>query len=132
MTAPIAAPDRRSLPHPLVSVLIVFVVMALMAGCAGPSAERATSRPTAFAGDLAGTWQGSFWWLGGYYYEDEGTVLLQIEEDGIFTVAMSHRRREQCREGVELVRHREPERSACRVPCREGIVAGVVVARPLR
>lgn len=62
--------------------------MALMAGCAGPSAERATSRPTAFAGDLAGTWQGSFWWLGGYYYEDEGTVLLQIEEDGIFTVAM--------------------------------------------
>ena len=41
MTAPIAAPDGRSLPHLLVSVLI-----------------------------------------------DEGTVLLQIEEDGTFTVAM--------------------------------------------
>lgn len=30
-----------------------------------------------------------FWWLGGNYWEDEGTLLLQIKEDGTFTVTMT-------------------------------------------
>jgi hypothetical protein len=34
--------------------------------------------PTAPAHDVAGTWHGAFWWLGGSYWADEGTCLLEI------------------------------------------------------
>jgi hypothetical protein len=75
--------------RPIASVLSMLVVVALIAGCAGPSVDQSMSRPAAFAGDLAGTWQGSFWWLGGVLYEDEGSLLVQIKEDGAFTATMT-------------------------------------------
>ena len=71
------------------SVLSILMVVALMAGCAGPSVDRSMSRPAAFADDLAGTRQGSFWWLGGVLYEDEGSLLVQIKEDRTSTATMT-------------------------------------------
>ena len=72
-----------------VSGLIGGALVALIAGCAGPSAGPAMSSPAASASDLAGTWNGQFWILGGFYYPDDGTLLLQIKEDGTFTVTMT-------------------------------------------
>lgn len=68
--------------------LIGIVLVALIAGCAGPSAGPSMSVPAASIADLVGTWNGLFWWIGGTYWEDEGTLLLQIKEDGTFTVTM--------------------------------------------
>ena len=72
----------------VVPALIGVVLGALIAGCAGPSAGPSMSTPAASIGDLTGTWDGVFWWLGGNYWEDEGTLLLQIKEDGTFAVTM--------------------------------------------
>jgi hypothetical protein len=72
-----------------VSGLIGSALVALIAGCAGPSAGSAMSIPAASASDLAGTWNGQFWILAGFYYPDDGTLLLQIKEDGTFTVTMT-------------------------------------------
>jgi len=52
--------------------------VVLVALIAGPS----MLTPAASTADLVGTWNGLFWWLGGNYWEDEGTLLLQIKEDG--------------------------------------------------
>ncbi len=71
------------------SRLLVGVLVAVIAGCAGPNAGPALSGRAASAGDLAGTWHGQFWILGGFYYPDEGTLLLQVKEDGTFTVTMT-------------------------------------------
>jgi hypothetical protein len=68
--------------------LFGVVLVALIAGCAGPSAGPSMLTPAASTADLVGTWNGLFWWLGGNYREDEGTLLLQIKEDGTFTVTM--------------------------------------------
>lgn len=65
------------------------VLVALIAGCAGPSSGPSMSMPAAYTRDLTGTWDGVFWWLGGNYWEDEGRLLLQIREDGTFTVTMT-------------------------------------------
>jgi len=70
------------------SGLIGVVLVALIAGCAGPSAGPSMSTPAASASDLTGTWNGQFWVLGGNYYPVDGTILLQIKEDGTYTVAM--------------------------------------------
>jgi hypothetical protein len=67
----------------------MLVVVAVIAGCARPSLDPSMSRPAAFAGDLAGTWQGSFWWIGGFFYVDEGSLRVQIKEDGTFTATMT-------------------------------------------
>jgi hypothetical protein len=67
----------------------MLVVVALIAGCSRPSLDPSMSRPAAFAGDLAGTWQGSFWWVGGFFYVDEGSLLVQITEHGTFTATMT-------------------------------------------
>lgn len=69
--------------------LTVLMLAALIAGCAGPSVESYASAPTVSAEDLAGTWKGIYWWFGGVYHEDEGTITLQIKEDGSYTVTMS-------------------------------------------
>jgi len=66
-----------------------MVLVALVAGCAGPSAGPFMPTPAASSSDLTGTWNGVFWWLGGTYWEDEGTLLLQIKEDRTFTVTMT-------------------------------------------
>jgi hypothetical protein len=65
------------------------VLVALIAGCAGPSSGPSMTMPAASTSDLTGTWDGVFWWLGGNYWEDEGRLLLQIKEDGTFTVTMT-------------------------------------------
>jgi hypothetical protein len=69
--------------------LVTVVLVALIGGCARPNMGPSMTPPTAAAGDLAGTWNGMFWALGGFYYPIEGTLRLQITEDGRFTVAMT-------------------------------------------
>ena len=65
-------------------------LVALVAGCVGPSANMAsdTSGPITGAlspaSDLTGTWRGSFTQVGAVLYIDDGDVVLQIKEDGTF------------------------------------------------
>ena len=61
----------------------------IIAGCAGPTAHSSIAVTPAAVGDLAGTWKGAYWWLGGVYYEDEGRVSIEIGHDGCYTVTMS-------------------------------------------
>jgi len=71
-------------------VAVLTVLMAIVAGCAGPSAGsgsgpvRAALAP---ASELTGTWHGSFGWAGGGggFYLDDANCVLQIREDGTFT-----------------------------------------------
>ena len=69
--------------------LFSILGVVAIAGCAGPSVDQSISRPAEFADALAGTWQGSFWWVGGVLYVDEGSLLVQIKEDGTFTATMT-------------------------------------------
>jgi hypothetical protein len=71
------------------SVLGMVVVVALVAGCAGPTVESAAVRPAAFDEHLVGTWNGMFWALGEFYYPIEGIMVLQIREDRSFTVTVT-------------------------------------------
>ena len=70
-------------------------LVALVAGCAGPSASTASdmSGPTAAAyspaSDFTGTWRGSFTQVGAGLYIDDGDVVLQIKEDGTFVARSS-------------------------------------------
>jgi hypothetical protein len=73
----------------LASALTLIVVVALIAGCAGPSVGPSMSALTPSAGDLAGTWNGMFWALGEFYYPIEGIMVLQIREDRSFTVTVA-------------------------------------------
>ena len=41
------------------------------------------------AGELSGTWHGSFWQLGGSLYANEGQSILEIKEDGTFTATVT-------------------------------------------
>jgi hypothetical protein len=75
--------------RPFASVLSMLVVVALIAGCAGPTVESAALRPAAFDEHLVGTWNGMFWALGEFYYPIEGIMVLQIREDHSFTVTVS-------------------------------------------
>ena len=65
-------------------------LVALVAGCAGPSARIASdgSDPVAAAfapaSALTGTWSGSFSQVSALFYIDDGDVVLQIKEDGTF------------------------------------------------
>jgi hypothetical protein len=74
-----------------VVVPVVIAMVGLVAGCAGPSssASDSVSASVAPASDLGGTWSGSFGQLAASHYEDEGTVVLQINEDGTFTAAVA-------------------------------------------
>ena len=67
------------------SVLSMLVVVALIAGCAGPTVGSAAVTPAAFDEHLVGTWNGMFWALGEFYYPIEGIMVLQIREDRSFT-----------------------------------------------
>ena len=68
-------------------------LVALVAGCVGPSASlnSGASSPVASAlapvSELAGTWRGSFGQVSAIFYMDEGDCTLQIKEDGTFTAA---------------------------------------------
>jgi len=69
-------------------------LVALVAGCAGPSASISSdaSGPVATAlapaSELAGTWRGSFGQVGASQWLDEGDCILQIKEDGTFTATV--------------------------------------------
>ncbi len=70
-------------------MLTAVAMVALVAGCAGPSASSSASGPVASAlvpaSELSGTWHGLFWQVAAsLYYEDEGRSVLQIREDGTF------------------------------------------------
>ena len=71
------------------SGLIAVALVVVIAGCTGSGVGSSPSGPATSANDLAGTWHGLFWWLGGSYWADEGTLLLQIKADGTFTVTMT-------------------------------------------
>jgi hypothetical protein len=74
-------------------VISILALLALVAGCAGPSThiggagsgEDGSALPA--ARDFTGTWQGSYWNLPlGNSYGDEADCTLQIKEDATFTV----------------------------------------------
>jgi hypothetical protein len=72
------------------SRFIGIALVALIAGCAGPTVESAALRSAAFdEQQLVGTWNGKFWALGEFYYPVEGLMLLQIREDRSFTVTVT-------------------------------------------
>jgi hypothetical protein len=71
------------------SGLIGIALVALIAGCAGPTADSAGAKPAAFDESLVGTWNGLFWAPGEFYYPIEGIMVLQINEDRTFTVTVS-------------------------------------------
>src|SRR5882672_252512 len=75
--------------HSFVSVLSMLVVVALIAGCAGPIVGSVAVTPAAFDEHLVGTWNGLFWALGEFYYPIEGIMVLQIREDRSFTVTVT-------------------------------------------
>src|SRR6266850_4822154 len=75
--------------HSFVSVLSMLVVVALIAGCAGPTVGSAAVTPAAFDEHLVGIWNGKFWALGEFYYPIEGLMVLQIREDRSFTVTVT-------------------------------------------
>jgi hypothetical protein len=66
---------------------IAIVMAALVAACGGPtfSVSHQVSASVASAGDLSGTWYGSFGQFAASLYEDEGKSILRINEDGTFT-----------------------------------------------
>ena len=68
---------------------IAVALVVVIVGCTGPGVGSSPSGPATPANDLAGTWHGLFWWLGGTYWEDEGRLRLQIREDGTFTLTMT-------------------------------------------
>jgi hypothetical protein len=71
-------------------VAVLLASITIVTGCAGmgPGAGL-TSGPVSatFApdSDLSGTWHGSFGWVGGTFYTDEGVCVLRINNDGTFT-----------------------------------------------
>jgi hypothetical protein len=75
--------------RPLASVLSMLVMLALSAGCAGPTVGSVAVTPAAFDEHLVGTWNGTFWALAEFYYPIEGIMVLQIREDRSFTVTVT-------------------------------------------
>jgi hypothetical protein len=77
------------------AALVLLGLVALVAGCAGPTPRIASdaSGPTVAAlspgGDLTGTWRGSFVQVGAVLYTDDGDVVLQIKEDGTFVARVT-------------------------------------------
>jgi hypothetical protein len=71
----------------------VALVIGLVAGCAGSrlSASGLGAAAVAPAGDLSGTWHGTFGVIGGAlaFYEDEGESVLRINPDGTFTATIT-------------------------------------------
>jgi hypothetical protein len=70
-----------------------LVGIVLIASCAGSSTNSSALSPVATeattAGDLTGTWHGSFSWPGGSYWVDDGYCTMQINKDGTFRATCS-------------------------------------------
>jgi hypothetical protein len=73
------------------AVLVATALIVVATGCAGPTAGSVPSPgvTAAPAGDLSGTWRGSYGWIGAYFVVNEGDCVLRIEEDGTFTEAVT-------------------------------------------
>ena len=74
-----------------VDVTAVFVIVALVTGCAGsrPSASDVSAAAVAPAGDLGGRWYGTFGQIAASLYEDESRGVLQINPDGTFMATVT-------------------------------------------
>jgi hypothetical protein len=75
--------------RPFALVFTMLVVVALIAGCAGPIVGSAAVTPAAFDEHLVGSWNGMFWALGEFYYPVEGLMALEIRPDRSFTVTVT-------------------------------------------
>jgi len=75
--------------RPFALVFTTLVVVALISGCAGPIVGSVAVTPAAFDEHLVGTWNGTFWALGEFYYPIEGIMVLQIRPDRSFTVTVT-------------------------------------------
>ena len=75
----------------IVPKMIVFVLAAFVAGCAssGGSSSGGAAAAVAPAGDLAGTWSGTFGQIGSVLYIDEAETVLHINPDGTFTATVT-------------------------------------------
>lgn len=75
----------------VVPAMAVFVLAALVAGCAGSrvSASGGWAAAVAPAGDLSGTWYGNFGQIGAALYLDEAFTVLHINPDGAFTAKVT-------------------------------------------
>jgi hypothetical protein len=72
----------------------MVALIALSAGCAQQLKATSTEPgdyPSAAVRELSGTWHGSFGWVGANLYADEGTVDLQIKDDGTFTATVGRK-----------------------------------------
>ena len=67
--------------------LSIIAMLVLATGCAALRETSSAPNPVALneIKDLSGTWNGTLGWVGASLYEGEGTVTLQIKEDGTFT-----------------------------------------------
>jgi hypothetical protein len=64
---------------------VVLVVVALMAGCAGPGVLARSS-------DLTGTWHGTLGQVSADQYIDEALITLEIRDDGTFSATVTPNR----------------------------------------
>jgi hypothetical protein len=74
-----------------VTTAAVLAMSTLIAGCAGsrsPASDLAATAVTP-AGDLKGTWYGTFGQVAASLYEDEGKSVLRINADGTFTATVT-------------------------------------------
>jgi hypothetical protein len=82
------------LQRTLVALVSTVALVALVAGCARPSARISSpaSGPAvaafAPASELSGTWRGSFGQVAASLYTADSDCILQIKEDGTFTATV--------------------------------------------
>jgi hypothetical protein len=62
----------------------MVVLIVLLSGCATPGAGVGPSAPPGTS-EVAGTWRGSYWQLGGVLYADDADCTLLIRDDATFT-----------------------------------------------
>ena len=74
-----------------VPTLAVFVLSSLVTGCAGfgVSTSGRAAAPPVPAGDLSGTWYGTFGQIGAVLYTDEANTVLHIKPSGTFTATVT-------------------------------------------
>jgi hypothetical protein len=76
------------LQRTFVAVPTAIAVVSLVVGCAGPTATSASRRAAsalAPPSELAGTWAGTFGWVGAWAASDEGKYVVRVTRDDTFT-----------------------------------------------
>ena len=74
-----------------VLTMAVFVLTSVVAGCAGFGVSTSGRAAAAVvpAGDLSGTWYGTYGQIGAVLYTDEANTVLHIKPDGTFTATVT-------------------------------------------